>query len=285
MFKYAEAEGWQIDFQDAKGDEKLQMQQVENLITKGVDALVVLPQNAEAATGMVAQAKEAGIPFICIDRVINAEIDYFVGMNNDVIGDIMAEYVFARMPKGNYALIAGAPTDPNVKIYKDGWMRVIQAAVDSGEIKIVDDASCENWDPNNALRNMENFLTVNNDKIDVVLAMNDGTAGGSIQALKARDLNGKVLVTGQDGELAACQRIVQGDQTMTVWKPDNVLAQQTVVLIKELLEGKTPTTNAVINNGVRDVPSFLVQPVKVDKANMDSTIIAAGYYPREEVYK
>lgn len=284
--KYAAEAGVDLIFLDANGDEKVQMQQAENLITKQVDVLVVLPQNAEACKPMVDQAKEAGIPVISFDRLIpGADIDYYVGFNNDIIGEMMAKYVFNLMPKGNYILIQGAPTDPNCKVYKDGWMRIIGDAVNSGDIKIVGDASSENWDPNNAFKNVENFLTKNNDLVDVILAMNDGTAGGSIQALKGRKLNGQVLVTGQDGELAACQRIVEGDQVMTVWKPDNEMSRILIESCIKILNGETPKTNGTINNGLKDVPAVLVEPVVVDKNNMLDTIIAAGYYPKDEVYK
>lgn len=283
---YAEEAGVELIFLDANGDESLQMSQAETLITRNVDILVVLPQNAEACKPMVDQAKEAGIPMISFDRMIpDADIDYYVGFDNDVIGDMMAEYVFNLQPTGNYVLIQGAPTDPNCVVYKDGWMRVIGDAVDSGDITIVGDAASENWDPNNAYANVENFLTANNDDVDVILAMNDGTAGGSIQALKGRNLNGKVLVTGQDGELAACQRIVEGDQVMTVWKPDNVMSQLLIEACLKIINGEEPDVNGVINNGFKEVPSVLVQPVTVDKNNMKETIIAAGYYPEEEVYK
>ena len=284
--QYAAEAGVGLEFMDAKGDEKVQMQQAEMLITKGVDVLVVLAQNADACKPMVEQAQEAGIPFVAIDRLIpGIAYDYYIGMDNDVIGDMMAQYVFDLQPTGNYVLISGAPTDPNAKVYKDGWMRVIGDAVEKGDIKIVGDASCENWDPNNALKHVENFLTLNNDQVDVILAMNDGTGGGSIQALMARNLNGKVLVTGQDGELAACQRIVQGDQAMTVWKPDNDLAKLTIETCIKIMNGEAVETNGVLNNGVADIPAVLVTPISVDKANMDDTIIAAGYYPAEEVYK
>lgn len=214
----------------------------------------------------------------------DADIDYYIGMDNDAIGDMMAQYVYDLCPKGNYVLISGAPTDPNCQVYKDGWMRVIGDAVDKGDIKIVGDAASENWDPNIAYENVENFLTVNNDEVDVILAMNDGTAGGVVQALKGRNLNGKVLVTGQDGELAACQRIVAGDQTMTVWKPDNELSRLVIDACLKIVNGQEPDINGSINNGVKDVPAVLVDPVPVGKDNMDSTIIAAGYYPKEDVY-
>lgn len=284
--QYAAEAGAELIFLDANGDEKTQAQQAENLITKEVDVLCVLAQNAEACKPMVQSAKEAGIPFIAMDRMIpDADIDYYIGMNNDVIGDMMAQYVFDKCPKGNYVLISGAPTDPNCKVYKDGWMRVIGKAVDSGDIKIVGDADTENWDPNNAYKNVENFLTKNSDKVDVILAMNDGTGGGSVQALKGRNLNGKVLVTDQDGELAACQRIVEGDQAMTVWKPDNELARLTIEACVKVANGETPDINGKIDNGFKEVPAVLVEPVTVDKDNMMDTIVAAGYYPEAEVYK
>lgn len=283
--KYADEAGVELIFLDANGDEKVQLQQAENLITKEVDVLVVLAQNADAASPMVEQAKEAGIPFVAIDRMIaNADVDYYIGINNDNIGDMMAQYVYDLCPKGNYILISGAPTDPNCKTYKDGWMRVIGDAVDKGDIKIVGDADTENWDPNNAYKNVENFLTKNNDDVDVILAMNDGTGGGSVQALKGRGLDGKVLVTGQDGELAACQRIVEGTQAMTVWKPDNEISRLTIDSCVKIAKGEQPDINGSINNGMKDVPSVLIEPVAVDKNNMDDTIIAAGYYPKEDVY-
>lgn len=283
--QYAEEAGVKLEFMDANGDEKLQLQQAEQLITKGVDVLVVLAQNADAAVPMVEQAKEAGIPFVAIDRMIaNADVDYYVGMDNDVIGDMMAQYVYDLCPKGNYVLIQGAPTDPNCKVYYDGWMRVIGPAVEAGDITIVGDAHSENWDPNNAYKNVENFLTANEDNVDVILAMNDGTGGGAVQALKGRNLNGKVLVTGQDGELAACQRIVAGDQAMTVWKPDNELSRLTIETCIKIAKGEEIEANGTINNGFKDVPAVLVTPVSVDAENMDETIIAAGYYPKEDVY-
>ncbi len=284
--KYAKELGFEIVFQNANGDEKLQLQQAENLITQGVDLIVILPQNADACGPIVEQAHKAGIKVIDNDRLIkNADVDYFVGMNNDVIGDLMADYVYKLKPTGNYALVCGAPTDPNVKVYKDGWMRVIGTAVDKGDIKIISDTNCENWDPNIAMKNAENFLTKQKDKVDVVLAMNDGIAGGVIQALKARNLNGKVLVTGQDGELAACQRIVEGDQTMTIWKPDDKLSKILAETIMKVLKGEELQDVKEIDNGLKKVPAVLMEPIVVDKNNMVETVIASGYHKIEDVYK
>lgn len=283
--QYAKEYGFELIFQDANGDEKLQLQQCENLITQGIDAMIILPQNGDAAAPMVEQAMQEGIKVIATDRVIaNAKPDAFVGINNQNIGDIMAQYIYDKKPEGNYALICGAPTDPNVKIYKDGWMRVIGKWVDAGGIKIISDTSCEGWDPAVAVKNTENFLTENNDEVDVVLAMNDGTGGGAIEALKARDLAGKVLVTGQDGELAACQRIVEGTQTVTLWKPDDKISELLAKTVMELLDG-TFKPKQTVNNGKEEIPAVLFDAIAVDKDNMMDTVVANNYHSMEDVYK
>lgn len=286
LYDYAEEYGVEIIFQDANGDENQQITQCENLITQGVDVLVILSHNADVMGNVVKEAKDSNIPVVAIDRVIlNADLDLYVGMNNDVIGDMIAQYVYNVCPTGNYVFICGAPTDPNAAIYKEGYLRVLQDAIDKGDINLVGDASCESWDPDVAMSNVENFLTANNDDIDAILTMNDGMAGGAIQALKARGLEGKVILTGQDGELAACQRIVNGEQLMTVWKPDTELSRMTIEACLALLKGETPANiNGTFNNGLKDVPCVYVEPVCVDKDNMKDTIIAAGYYTEAEVY-
>jgi D-xylose transport system substrate-binding protein len=288
--EYLEAEakrlGYEIVFQNANGDEKLQLQQAENLITQSVDLIVILPQNADAACPVIEQAHQAGIKVVAFDRLIsNCDLDYYIGFNNDVIGDMMAKYVYDLKPDGNWAMVNGAPTDPNVKQYRDGWLRVIQKAIDSGQIKMVSDTYTEKWDPNNAMKAAENFLTANDDKIDVVLAMNDGTGGGVVQALKARNLNGKVLVTGQDGELAAIQRIAEGDQAMTVWKPDDKMATVLAESILKILKGEELQGVTKTNNKFKEVPSVLLLPVTVDKNNICDTVIASNYLKLEDIYK
>ena len=284
--KYSKQVGFEMVFQNANGDEGLQMQQGENLITQGVDLIVILAQNADTVCPLVEEAHQANIKVIAFDRLIsNCPIDYYVGIDNDVIGDLMAGYVFKLKPTGNYALVNGATTDPNVKVYRAGWLRVLQPAIDKGDIKLVSDTYADNWDPNNAMKNVENFLTMQGDKVDVILAMNDGTAGGAIQALKARNLNGKVLVTGQDGDMAALQSIVQGDQTMTIYKPDDPLALVLAQTIMKILNNEPLTGTKTLNNGSRDVPAVLFEPIVVDKNNIVDKLIKPGYVKLEDVYK
>ena len=153
-------------------------------------------------------------------------------------------------------------------------------------IKVATDQWAKDWQPVEALKIMENALTRANNQVDAVVVSNDGTAGGAIQALGEQKLSGKVLVTGQDADLAACQRIVAGTQTMTIYKPIDALASKAAEIAIKLAK-KEPVTDATrpLNNGRKDVPSILLEPITVDKENLDATIIKDGYHKREDVYK
>jgi D-xylose transport system substrate-binding protein len=202
------------------------------------------------------------------------------------VGELQGEYITKRVPKGNYVLIGGAPTDNNAILFRKGQMNVIKPLVDKGDVKIVSDQWARDWLAVEALKITENALTRNANKVDAVVASNDGVAGGAIQALAEQKLAGQVLVSGQDAELSACQRIVAGTQTMTVYKPIPRLVEVAAeVAIK--LARKQPHGQATrpVNNGLKDIPSVLLEPVVVDKDNMVSTVIADGYHKLEEVYR
>jgi D-xylose transport system substrate-binding protein len=286
LIAFAEEYGVNLVFQSANGDEKTQLQQAENLISQEVDALAILAQNVEACKPIVDGCREAGIPLIVTDRLIsNADLDYFVGVNNDIIGIMQVEYMLEQTKVGKWALIAGAPTDPNSRLWYSSWMEKLKPYVESNSIVIVADERCDNWDPNIALKHMENILTVNNDQLDVAMVMNDGLGTGVTQALEARGLAGKVLMCGLDGETVAYQRIVQGKQSMTVFMDDVAIAEALLVTCIAAAKGETVLTNGVVNNGFEDVPAFLVEPVVIDKNNLDALIIDSGYLPRDEIYK
>ncbi len=278
-------DGWEMVFQSANNDDKLQITQGEAMISRGVKILVIQAVNMYTSAAIVNEAKKAGIPVIDYDRLLkNCQPDVFVGFNNDAIGDLIASYAVKKVPTGNYALICGDPADNNAVLYRDGYYRVLKPYVDRKDITIVADQYTAGWDGGIALKTAENALTENKNNISAVLSQNDGMANGVIQALKEQGLAGKVLVTGQDGELTALQRIVQGEQTMSVWKPAQTLAQAAADTIKAMLEGKTPKTNTKLNNGTADIPAYLLDPVVVDKDNMMATIIASGARKVEEVY-
>ncbi len=285
--KHAEAAGAQVKVQAANSDDALQNAQAENLLTQGVQVLVVVPHNAKTTATIVESAHKMGVPVIAYDRLIrDSDLDYYISFDAQRVGELQAEYAAKHKPKGNYVLIGGAPTDNNAVLVREGQMKVLKPSIDKGDIKVVADQWAKDWQAVEALKIMENALTRNNNQVDAVVVSNDGTAGGAIQALGEQKLSGKVLVTGQDADLAACQRIVAGTQTMTIYKPIDALASKAAEIAVKLAK-KQPISDATrpLNNGRKDVPSILLEPIQVDKDNLDATIIKDGYHKREDVYK
>ncbi|MBP9663570.1 MAG: substrate-binding domain-containing protein [Pyrinomonadaceae bacterium] len=275
----------EITVADNKADK--QANDVDNLLTKGIDVLVIAPHDATQAASMVAKAKAQGIPVISYDRLINSDqIDVYISHQVPVIGRKIAEYALAKVPKGNYVMVYGAATDNNAVIMKKEQLAVLQPAIDKKDINIVADNFIVDWKPEEALKMAENALTQNNDNIQAFVVSNDGMAGGVISALAKRGLAGKVLVTGQDAGLEALQNIAEGKQTMTVYKPIIPLATMAVeAAIKLAKKGKLetkPFTNDVIR---KDIPAILLEVTAVDKANLMDTVIKDGYAKYEDVYK
>jgi len=281
-----EALGAEVSIVAANGDDALQISQAEELIQQGIDLLVVVPHNAEATAAIVHKAHQANIKVIAYDRLVkNAEIDLYVSFDNEQVGEMQAEAIMELVPKGNYVYIGGATTDNNVHLIKKGVFNILQPAIDRGDIKIVYDQWTKDWSPENAFNNMTEALEANNNQIDAVIAANDATAGGVIQALAAQGLAGKIPVAGQDAELAAAQRIVNGTQTMTVYKPIQTLSEQVATLAVQLAKGEEITTVHSVNNGKTEVPSVLLAPITVNAANMKSTIIADGFHSEQDIYQ
>ena len=286
----AEAEklGAEVIVQSADGDERRQNEQVENMITQGVDVLVVIPKDSVAAAQIVQIAHAEGIKVIAYDRLIRESApDLYISFDNEKVGYLQAEYILRQKPKGNYFLLGGAPTDNNAQLLRKGQLRALQPAIDSGDIRLVAGGEhwAVNWDPRDALKKAEQVLTQTNNQIDAVVASNDGTAGGVIQALEGQNLAGSVLISGQDAELAACQRIVKGTQTMTVYKPIHLIATKAAQAAVALAKGETiAEATQTVNNGKIDVPSILLTPIQVDKMNLDAVVIKDGFHAREAVY-
>lgn len=282
----AEALGATVDVQAANSDDAKQIAQAENLISQGVDVLVVIPHNAEATAAIVEKAHEAGIKVLAYDRLIkNSDLDLYVSFDNERVGQMQAEAITKLAPKGKYVYIGGSETDNNAHLFKKGAFDVLKPYIDRGDIEVVYDQFTKDWNPANALANMENALTANDNKIDAVVAANDGTAGGVIEALAAQGMAGKIPVSGQDAELAAAQRIVEGTQSMTVYKPIKALAERAAELAVKLAKDEDLGADRRVNNGKIDVPSVLLDPVAVDKSNIDDTVIADGFHSKEDVYK
>jgi D-xylose transport system substrate-binding protein len=278
--------GAQLDVQVANGDDAVQTKQCDNMLTKGVDVLIVAPHNGDIAASIVQAAHAKGVPVISYDRLIkNSEPDLYVSHQVIKMGEMQGEYALKHVPKGNYVLIGGAPTDNNAKLLRDGQMNVLKPAVDRGDVKIISDQFAREWKAEEAQRLTEDALTKTKNDIQAVVASNDGTAGGAISALDVAGLTGKVLVTGQDAQLDAIQRIAKGTQTMTIYKPIKPLADSAVDSALKLARGEALNAPDKINNGKIDVPSILQEPQAVDKENLMATVVRDGYHKFEDVYK
>jgi D-xylose transport system substrate-binding protein len=278
--------GADVLVQSADGDDNVQTQQSENLLTQGVNVLVVIPHNGEVAASIVDASHRQNVPVVSYDRLIrNSEPDLYISFDNEKVGELQARYLVEHAPKGNYVLIGGAPTDNNATLFRKGQMNILKPLIDRGDIHVVADQWARDWLASEALRHTENALTQANNNVVAVVVSNDGTAGGAIQALEEQKLAGKVLVSGQDADLAALQRIIAGTQSMTVYKPVAKLARRAAEAAVALARGERVESTSAINNGKVDVPSVLLEPIVVDRNNIVDTVIKDGYQKLEEVYR
>jgi D-xylose transport system substrate-binding protein len=275
-----------ISVADNKADK--QANDVDNLLTQSVDVLVIAPSNATQAAAMVEKAHKQGVPVISYDRLINSDaLDLYISHQVPIIGKLQAEYALEKVPKGNYVMVYGDSNDNNALILKKAQAEVLKPAIERGDIKIVAEQSARGWSPDEALKIVENALTQNNDKVDVVIASNDGTAGGAISALKTKNLAGKVLVTGQDAQLDALQRIAEGSQAMTIYKPIQPLAYGAVEAAIKLAKKEPLETKDKIKSEsmTKEVPAILLPLIVVEKDNLMQTVVKDGYHTADEIYK
>lgn len=282
----AEEMGAEVVVQSANGDEAKQLSQIQNMLSQDLDALVIIAINSDSLSTVVEQANAENVPVLAYDRLINgADISAYVSFDNVRVGEMQAEYLVNLKPDGNYFLMGGSPTDNNAKMFREGQMNIIQPLVDKGDITIVGDQWAKDWDANEALKIMENALTANKNNIDVVVASNDNTAGGAIQALDAQGLAGKVLISGQDADLAGVQRIAEGLQTMTVYKPIKAIAEKSAEVAVQLAKGEEITATDSVNNGQMDVPFIKLDPISVGKDELMTTVIEDKFHSYDDVYK
>jgi D-xylose transport system substrate-binding protein len=278
--------GAEVDVQAANGDDRTQIQQAQNLLTQGVDVLVVIPHNSEVTASVVEAAKRQCVPVVSYDRLIrNSDVDLYISFDNVKVGELQAKYLLDRAPRGNYVLIGGAPTDNNALLFRKGQMNILQPAIDRGDIRVVADQWAKDWQASEALKHTENALTQAKNDVVAVVASNDATAGGAVQALASQGLAGKVLVSGQDADLAGMQRVVTGTQTMTIYKPIRPLATRAAEAAVALARGERIETKGAVNNGMKDVSSILLEPIIVDRSNAVDTVIKDGYQKLEDVYR
>jgi D-xylose transport system substrate-binding protein len=288
MLAEAKKVGVDLRVQISNNDAAKQVSQCENLLSQGIKVLILAPHDATSASTIIDKAAAAGVKVISYDRlVLDSDKDYYyLSFDNVKVGELQGDWLTKRVPKGNYIVLSGAPTDNNAKLFKEGAMKFIKPLADKGDIKIVFEQPVKDWAPAEAQKLCEQALTAAGNKVDAVLAPNDGTAGGCIQALSAQKLAGKVPITGQDAELAAAIRIEQGQQGMTVFKDTRLLGKKAIEMSVDMANGKpVDTKGQVVNNNKKDVPSVLLTPFAVTKENLDKVLIQSGYLKKDQVYR
>jgi D-xylose transport system substrate-binding protein len=279
----AECPDCQLIYSNADQDTTKQQSQAESAITNGANVLVLDPVDAEAAGAIVTRAKQSKIPVVSYDRLISkADVDYYISFDNEEVGKLQGQSLLKGLgsPSGkSIVMINGAPTDSNAALFKKGAHSVL----DSSGVKIAKEYDTPDWSPDKAQTEMEQAITaIGKDKIDGVYAANDGTGGGAIAAMKGAGIDPtKVPVTGQDAELAGIQRILIGEQYMTVYKAVKPEAEAAAKLAFALATGKPAPAGLItgkVNNGSKDVDSVLLKPVAVTKDNVKDTVVADGVY-------
>lgn len=285
----AEKLGATVLVQSANSDDTTQVRNVESLISRGVDVLVIVPHNGAAMTRAVKSANDAHIPVVSYDRLIlNCNVDYYLSFDNVKVGEAQASYAAAHLPKDRPARIVriyGAPTDNNAKMFKQGQDNILEPLIKAGKIEVIHEDWALDWKPDQGKKIMNAAITKMKagSVIDAVVVSNDGTAGGAIQALNEEGLAGKVLVTGQDADLAACQRILRGTQTMTVYKPLKTLATRAAQVAVDVAKGNKPAVTGTLDNGAKQVPSIFEKVIAVDKDNLMASVVADGFHSADEL--
>jgi D-xylose transport system substrate-binding protein len=291
--KLFEEQGCEVIVQVANHDAKLQNDQIENMVTQGCKVLVIVAEDGAAAATAVDKAADEGVKVIAYDRLIKSpKLACYISFDNVEVGRCQARGVVAVKNKGRFVMLGGSPTDNNAVLFRKGQMEIIQPLVDAGDITIVADQWVENWVPANALVIMENILTANNNQIDAVVASNDGTALGALQAMKAQGLAGTTPISGQDATAAGCKSIVEGELTMTVMKDTRELAPLCVSTAMALARGEA--ISGMTSYDLKEltgqeltgtVPCKFLEVISVNKDNVYDAVVVSGFQSYDDVYK
>jgi D-xylose transport system substrate-binding protein len=274
---------------DQKADQ--QQNQADAALTNGAKVMVLDPVDSASAASIVSKAKAQSVPVISYDRLItNADVDYYISFDNEKVGQLQAESLVSKLKEdgessGDIVMINGAPTDNNAKLFKQGAHSVL----DGSGFKVGKEYDTPDWSPDKAQDEMDQAITaLGKNGFVGVYAANDGTAGGAIAAMKGAGIDpASRPVTGQDAELAAIQRILEGEQYMTVYKAIKPEAEKAAELAVNLINGNKAAADALatekVNNGQKDVASILLEPVAVTKDNVKDTIIKDNFHPVDQI--
>ncbi len=282
-----EAAGNKYIFADAQQSASKQLADVESLIAQGANAIMIFAQDGEAIKPALEKAAAEGIPVIAYDRQIESDKLLYITFDNVGVGRLMGKTMVEKGKNaGNFAIIKGDPGDPNATFLFNGMMEHLKPLVNSGKINIVCETFTENWKPDNAQKNMEQCLTKTGNKVDAVMSENDGMASGVVAALNAQGMAGSVPVTGQDGDLAALNRVALGTQLVSVWKDSRVLGKTAGEAANMLADGKSVSDvakGATFADGAKKVKmsAILIPPMAITSENLNA-VIDAGWISKEK---
>jgi D-xylose transport system substrate-binding protein len=268
---------------NAFGDVNTQIKQGKELVDAGVKVIAVVAQSGKALAELVDYANKAGATIIAYDRMIlNCNLPYYISFNSVKAGEMIADYALSLKPKGNYIILNGPSTDNNAILLKQGVMNKLEPSIKKGDIKILVDKEMDSWSALNSLMFMEDFLPTNKSKIDAIIAPGDDMAAGVLDAMKIDKVSLPVL-TGQNATVDACRNIMQGLQSMTIYKDSKKISAEAASLAMKIAKGEKVKTTAIRNNGKIDVPSILFDPVVIDKNNLRKLLVP--HYVTEEELK
>jgi D-xylose transport system substrate-binding protein len=274
--------GYTYSSADAQGDPQKQLTDIENLIAGGCDAAIVLAQDSKAILPAIDRLKAENIPTIAYDAPIDSPDVTFISFDNVAVGRLQAEGMVKAIDHGNWVAIEGDSSHPIVNVFRKGQMEVLQPLIDKGQIKIVAKQNIENWKPDVAQAAMEQILTQQDNKVDAVLAMNDGTATGVAAALASQGLLG-IPLSGQDGDVAALNRIAKGQQTVTVWKNARALGETAAKAAIEMAEGKAVSGEVkYATDSGKEQPAVLLTPVGITRDNLD-VVVKANWISKDKL--
>lgn len=275
--------GGAVVTRSANGDDDLQFRQITELLKSGIDVLVFLPHDTSKAGRIVQAAHAKHVPVLSYDRLASAPVDLFVGFDLFSVGLEQAQSLVDHAPKGNYLLLGGSPLDANSKVVRAGQMKVLQPFIDRGDVHVLADLWVPEWSPVEAYMMVANELGKINAPPTAIVASNDGVAGGAIQALEDKGWAGKVLVSGQDADLAAIERIFDGSQLMTVYKPVGNEARAAAEAAVKLARHEDVKSRAEVPNGRFFTKAILLTPTCVTQENAKQTVFKDGFQKLETV--
>lgn len=277
--------GAEVIVRNANEDTERQVTLINEIIDEGINVLVVIPYDRDGLSQCVKAAKKKGIPVISYDRLIrNSGADAYISFDNEKVGRLMGEALYNKVPKGNYIIINGSQKDNNSYMFNQGFKEALKEGLDNGSIHLVKEEWAEDWREDVAYNTISNAIKEGL-KIDGIIGGNDRLAEGAIKALSENRLANEVYVVGHDAELSACQRIVEGTQLATVYKPIKVLAEGAAELAVNMARGEDIVYSGTIDDGKYQIPFIKFEPILVTKDNMAATIIKDGFHTVEEVYR